>query len=438
MESSQSPDKKTLAGFFLISMSMLIFELLISRIMSPIAFYHFAFMAICLALFGITVGAVIVHIFKKTLSQNHSEAIYVSSLIFSMTVMLNLACTSQLRAFQRDIQGHMIPENLNLAIIFLSMALPLICLGVCMSIVFDRYAKQANRIYFINLIGASLGCLMFIPLINFLEVVNTYILIAILGLVIAYIFRGSDNPQRKRFIIILSAIFLLIGGINQRTGFLELQWVKGTSNRHAFYKKWNSFSYVCLIGKQTVLSQPQGWSFAPNKAAEIANIGIKQILLDIDGGAGTVMTDFHDRDLSKLGFLKYDITSMPYHLIDDGDVLVIGLGAGRDILTGLLFNQRSITGVEINDTILKIHRTIAAKFTGDLSRHPKVTFINDEARSYINASNKKFDIIQISLIDTLAASQAGAYALSENNLYTVQALETYWDHLTDRGILSIS
>ena len=60
MESSQSPDKKTLAGFFLISMSMLIFELLISRIMSPIAFYHFAFMAICLALFGITVGAVTV------------------------------------------------------------------------------------------------------------------------------------------------------------------------------------------------------------------------------------------------------------------------------------------------------------------------------------------------------------------------------------------
>lgn len=152
MESPHSPDKKTLAGFFLISMSMLIFELLISRIMSPIAFYHFAFMAICLALFGITVGAVIVHIFKKTLSQNYSEALYIPSLIFSMTVMINLACTSQLRAFNRNLEGQMTPEHLNLVIIFVSMALPLICLGVCMSIMFDRYAKQANRIYFINLI----------------------------------------------------------------------------------------------------------------------------------------------------------------------------------------------------------------------------------------------------------------------------------------------
>ena len=87
---AQSPDRKTLAGFFLTSMTMLIFELLISRMMSAIAFYHFAFMAICLALFGITVGAVIVHVFKKSLSKNYSQALYISSLLFAVTVIINL------------------------------------------------------------------------------------------------------------------------------------------------------------------------------------------------------------------------------------------------------------------------------------------------------------------------------------------------------------
>jgi spermidine synthase len=394
-------------------------------------------MAICLALFGITVGAVIVHVFKKSISKNYSEALYISSLLFSATVILNLACSSQLRAFNRPETLQMVPNYLNLVIIFVTISIPLICSGVGMSIIFERYAKQASRIYFVNLIGASLGCLLFIPLINFLEVVNSYFLLAFMGLVAAYLFNCDDRRPRGKLIILLSIIFALMAWINHKTEFLELHWVKGQPNNTYFYKKWNSFSYVRLHTDGMAVI-PKGWSWAPKKINEIVNTQIKQIQLDIDGGAGTVMTDFEDRNTDKLGFLKYDVTSLPYHLVRNGDVLVIGVGAGRDILTGLVFDERSITGVEINDTILQIHRKMAAKFNGDLSRHPKVTFINNEARSYINASNKKFDIIQISLIDTFAATQAGAYALSENNLYTTQAIQTYWDHLTDRGMLSIS
>jgi hypothetical protein len=404
---AQSPDRNILAGFFLISMTMLIFELLVSRVMSAVAYYHFAFMAICLALFGITVGAVIVHVFKKSLSKHYSKALYISSLLFSATVVINLLCSSQLRAINRTEELQMVPDYLNLVIIFITISIPLICSGVCMSLIFDRYAKQASRIYFINLIGASLGCILFIPLINFLEVVNSYFLLAFMGLAAAYLFNRADRLRIGKSILILSIIFTIIPLIHHQKAFLELKWVKGQPNDTYYFKKWNSFSYVRLHSDGTAM-EPKGWSWAPNKSDELANIAIKQIQLDIDGGAGTVMTDFEDRDLAKLDFLKYDITSLPYNLVKNGDVLVIGIGAGRDILTGLLFDQRSITGVELNDTILEIHRKMAAKFSGDLSRHPKVTFINNEARSYINASDKKFDIIQISLIDTFAATQAGA------------------------------
>lgn len=176
----------------------------------------------------------------------------------------------------------------------------------------------------------------------------------------------------------------------------------------------------------------------PKKRTEIRKMQIGQIYLDIDAAAGTTMSNFENRDLSTIGFLKYDITALPYHVVHNGDVLIIGIGAGRDILTGLLFNQKSITGVEINDTILDVHKRLLAKFSGDLSRHPKVTFVHNEARSYINASQRQFDLIQLSLIDTFAATQAGAYALTENNLYTVEGLTAYFKHLTEQGFVSIS
>ena len=183
---------------------------------------------------------------------------------------------------------------------------------------------------------------------------------------------------------------------------------------------------------------PQGWGWAPKKRDEILRTKVEQIYLDIDSVAGTTMTNFSDTDLNKINFLRYDITALPYYLLKPGDVLVIGIGAGRDILTGLLFGQKSITGVEINETILEIHKKLLAKFSGNLTQLPQVSFIHNEARSYINAADKKFDLIQLSLIDTFAATQAGAYALTENNLYTVEAFSTYLKHLSDSGFLSVS
>lgn len=435
MPQTQSPEKKLLVGFFLTSLLMLTFELLVSRAMSAVLLYHFAFLAVCLALFGITVGAVIVHMFNKFLSRHFTGALCVASVLFSVTVLINLLCISQLRALSFSDEWQMILNYKNLTVILISIVLPLIASGVCMSLIFERYAKRANKIYFINLIGASLGCLLFIPLINLLEVTNSYIFLALGGLLAAYLFNPKSS-NLKKILAVFSFLIIFTAFMNTQKGFLELQWIKGKTNEGYYYKKWNSFSYVRL--EHIKLKQPKGWSFGPKKFNELSKMYIEQRALDIDGGAGAFMTNFEHRDVNSINFLKYDVTSLPYHLINNGDALVIGVGAGRDILTGIITNQRSITGVEINETILNIHRTISSKFNGDLSRHPKVTFINNEARSFINSSKKKFDIIQISLIDTFAAAQAGAYALSENNLYTTEAIQTYWEHLTDQGMLSIS
>ncbi len=407
--------------------------------MSVVAWYHFAFMAICLALFGMTVGAVIVHKYQESLFKEYHRVLYLFSLLFSVTLLFNLIVICVRPAFTNSSDGgwEIVYHPFNIFLIFTSIAVPLIGSGVVISLVLSKYVDRANKIYFFDLVGASLGCLLFIPIINFLGVVNSYIFLALLGLLAAFLFNLDDEYSRKIFLLILSLSLIFFLWANSKAGLLELHWAKGKPDNYAFYKKWNSFSYIRLIdwGRD---NNPVGWGFAPKKRDEIRHTRVDQIYLDIDAIAGTVMSNFENRDLSKINFLKYDITALAYYLVHDGDVLVIGIGAGRDILTGIVFNQKSITGVEINETILDVHKRLFPKFSGDLSHHPKVKFINNEARSYINSSNRKFDLIQLSLIDTFAATQAGAYALTENNLYTVEAFKTYFNHLTDQGFLSIS
>jgi hypothetical protein len=143
-------------------------------------------------------------------------------------------------------------------------------------------------------------------------------------------------------------------------------------------------------------------------------------------------------DMMQLEHLKYDIVNLVHYIRRNADVLVVGVGGGRDALSALAFDQKSVTGVEINGDILDILSNRFGDFTGHIDRNPKVALVNDEARSYIARSKDRFDIIQISLIDTWAATAAGAFVLTENTLYTVEAWNSFVEHLTPGGVLSVS
>ena len=125
---------------------------------------------------------------------------------------------------------------------------------------------------------------------------------------------------------------------------------------------------------------------------------------------------------------------MAHWLRRDARVLVVGVGGGRDVLSALAFGQRDVVGVEINGAILDIVNAHFGEFTGRLDRDPRVTFVNDEARSYIARQRQPVDILQISLIDTWAATGAGAFVLSEHSLYTSEAWELFLDRLTPTGV----
>ena len=120
------------------------------------------------------------------------------------------------------------------------------------------------------------------------------------------------------------------------------------------------------------------------------------------------------------------------------EVAVVGVGGGRDILSALYFGAKKIHGIEINPAIFEVLTDKFADFSGHLDRQPGVSMVNAEARSYINHSSDRYDLVQISLIDTWAATAAGGLTLTENRLYTVEAWGDFYRALKPGGLLSVS
>ena len=224
---------------------------------------------------------------------------------------------------------------------------------------------------------------------------------------------------------------IFISGTNQYTKWIDLKWIKGGKSGDGLYEKWNALSRIYV---RETDSDPFGWGMSP---AYQPKQKLEQLYLDIDSGAATVITKFDGR-LEPLEHLKYDVTALAHYVRKPTSVLVIGVGGGRDILTSLVFGHQRIVGVEINPDILGVLTNRFTDYAGRLQQNPAVTLVNDEARSYIARTPEKFGIIQASLIDTWAASSAGAYVLTENGLYTKEAWRTFLDHLAPDGILTMS
>ncbi len=301
-----------------------------------------------------------------------------------------------------------------------------------MCVALTRFPARTGALYAADLAGSAAGCILTIPILNHIHAPTAVILNAGIAALAAAAFAWSLHGNLRWIAAACCVVLVAAAAFNQSAKVVDIQWLKGGRNWHdGLYEKWNAFSriYVRDTGKE-----PFGWGMSP---AYHPNRKLEQLYLNIDSGAATVITKF-DGDVGGLEHLKYDVTALAHYLRNPTSVLVIGVGGGRDILTSLVFGQRHVTGVEINPDILGVLTGRFGDYAGNLRKNSFVTLVHDEARSYVARSPEKYGIIQASLIDTWAATSAGAYVLTENGLYTTEAWRTFLDHLTADGILTMS
>ena len=225
-------------------------------------------------------------------------------------------------------------------------------------------------------------------------------------------------------------IIYVLAVVNIATPYgLQPMFVKGRYDdpQNHVIDKWNSFSRVVVYQQQD--QPPALWG--PGTGAPTKNV--LQYYADIDGGAGTFITQFKSPD--DINYLRYDISNLVHYVRPTGSVCIIGSGGGRDSQSAILFGHENITAIDVNPIFIYLLQTQFKDFAGIAGRDG-VNLVADEARSYITRTSEKYSVIQMSLVDTWAASAAGAFTLSENGLYTAEAWQTFYNHLTDDGIFT--
>ncbi len=220
---------------------------------------------------------------------------------------------------------------------------------------------------------------------------------------------------------------------------LRIRYVKGGHlEAEPLREEWTLDSRVALQSGNVFVDGAGKTNFAWGLSRAGAAPVVDQLQIQLDALSASPMMRFRG-NLTELDYLRYDITSLAFRALQPGaDVLVVGAGGGRDILAGLVFGAGRVTGIESNPHIVRWVCAEYAAFTGRLCDQENVRMERAEARAWLARSHERFDLIQVSFADTWGAGPAGAYALTENFLYTREALRSYLDHLKDDGLLSFS
>jgi predicted membrane-bound spermidine synthase len=421
------------SALLLVSLVTLLFEILLTRIFSVTMWYHFAFMAISVAMFGMTLGAL--HVYLKP-ARYLQERLSID--LAMLALALGWACVVSVLAHAFAPFADLTEGLAPLTYTFALSAPPFVISGIFVCLVLTRYPDDVGCLYAADLVGGASGCLALIVALKFVDAISAGFVCGALAAGAAVVLVWHQSGVRRSAAVAsvgaLSAVVLWAAFMNHQQGVspFPLRSIKGAPVRSVEFERWNSFSRIAV--SERTPSDSVAWSLSSEYHGPI---DVRVDWLQIDGWAGTPLMRF-DGDFAPIEFLRYDITNFVHHIVTDASVAIIGTGGGRDILGARLFNQRRIVAVEMNENIVDTVNRRFGAFTGHLDRDPRVTIVSDEARSYLARQGEQFDIVQLSFIDTWAATAAGAFVLSENSLYTVEGWRVFLERLSDRGLLAVS
>jgi spermidine synthase len=394
-------------------MATLVLELSLTRIFSVVFYYHLAFLAISIALFGLGAGGVFSYVvagWKAPLFVKLGRLSAINSFLVVVSMITIVSQDNNLTTW-------------NLVFIYFTTALPFFVAGTIVSLAISETIENVSRVYFFDLLGAAGGCVLLLGLLDLFGGPDTVLAAAVLFAAAAAIWNSMGGSVKGRAAsVALALVLVAFITYNQRNHVADIRHAKEHTLSNEVWQKWNSFSRIAV-------------THDPNPKEEHPDM----IYIDADASTGIANFDFdhlseHERhDLLEQG------PALPYAVRPGAKTLIIGPGGGWDVARALASGSHDITGVEINPIIA---RTVMQEKFADMSKrlysHPGVRIEVEDGRSFVRRSSEKYQVLQATLVDTWASTAAGAFALSENNLYTVDAIRDYLQHLTDDGLVAFT
>ena len=395
-------------------------QVLLTRLFSGILFYHFGFLAISLALLGTGAAALAVYVRPGWFESVSVERQLARSCAAFGGLLLILPAL--LVRLDFDVANEFTARfALKLAVACCLAALPFLAAGLVIALAVKHYVRWIGRVYAFDLAGAGLGALAVVPVLWLVEAPTLIVALGgVAGVATALLAGPARRELRAGLSLTALALALVLVSAGTRLYYLEppaLAAYEGHGLSEPDADRWTPLSRV--VGFRPTRGSSKGFVFYDRDVAPIPRYR-----------RGERHPNWRELGLGP--------QSVGYELTGPGRVLVIGGGGGRDIHNALAAGQRHVDVIELNRGIRRVVDRDLARWSGSPYSLPRVHTVIGDGRSTLAARDTRYDQIHIGFTNTISANSAQAFALTEQNLYTVEAFDEYFDHLRPGGVLNVS
>ena len=414
------------AGIFLIALSTLLLEFSLTRVLSVSLWYHFAFMVISVALLGFGVSGVVLSLNKTLNSMETGKLLSFLSICYGASVIISFILMNKIPFDPFSLLTDTV-QFLYLPLYYLLITIPFFFAGLIISILLSRFKTDIPKLYFFDLIGAGLACVVFVLIMPELGGNGSIVIVSAIAFLAAVLFAFENY----KVIALISSVLLIIAltflinpderfPINVTANKIYGNYIKSRPDLKV-RTDWNTFSKIDVMVDE-----------------EKAEDGYDLYLAIIDAGNAT--TNIPNVKSLPPVTKPADASNLAFALKDSAEkVFIIGSAGGGEILAGLYRNAKNITAVEINGILNDYLKNDLAYWTGPLVKNNRsVNLITDDARSVLSSKRIAYDVIISAHTISASAVSSGAMSLVENYILTKEAVKDYLNHLEKDGVIYIS
>jgi len=418
---------------FLVSAALISYQLLLVKMFSIQYWYHFAYLIISIALLGFGASGTCIVLFQERLKNRLPLVLFICPLFLVLSIWVNIYL-NRLIAFNPLMIIWHTQEIMHLLTLSLAIFVPFFLGALCIGICFVAASDHIHQIYFANLTGSGLGSVI---VFLFFFHVSPYEIMCIISLIAICAALGGSTSRTRQGITCAAGIALIILYVFLfRFLPLPMSNFKDLSQAENLTGAKKEMEVFGPLGLATVLSSP-AYHYLPDLSLNCPYPLPRQKGLFLDGNTVGAINEFTG-NVNDVLFMDYRTNSLAYKLLDHPEVVIIGGGSGTEILNARYHAAKSISVVEMNSDIVHLMQGPYGTFSGNIYNSGNTRVLIEDGRGFLQKTQERFDLVQISLLESMGTASAGVYSLNENYLFTTEALTLCLDRLTPGGILSIS
>src|SRR5690349_5802778 len=257
---------RTAVGLLCVALATLMYEVLLTRIFSVTMWYHFAFVAISIAMLGMTVGALVVYVRPDWFPPAAAKRqLAVTGLLFPVIILFSFLT-------QLSIPFRVHPSVVAvyaIAFTYVVITIPFVVSGLAVCLALTRFPRDVGKLYAADLIGAALGCVLLVWVLEITDGPTAVLVVCAFAALGALAFAlDTDRVALRRWSVRLALLFFVAAAghtwlVWKQEGILRILYNKADIDYRPIYERWNSYSRVRVNGDPNRLEEPYAWGLSP-------------------------------------------------------------------------------------------------------------------------------------------------------------------------------